>query len=169
MNILLIRHGPAGEHSEWARTGKPDSERPLTVEGREAMRLAAPALREMVERIDVLGTSPFTRAYQTAEIVAGAYDSLPLTVVDPLASGGDRKELLQWLREQTPGFTVGLVGHNPDMEDLAAWLLAGQDEGFLKLKKGAAALIKFDGRPSRGEGVLQWLLQPGQMRKISKR
>jgi phosphohistidine phosphatase len=132
------------------------------------MRLAAPALREIVGRIDMLATSPFTRAYQTAEIVAAAYDAMPLTVVDPLASGGDRKELLEWLREQTPGFTVALVGHNPDLEDLAAWLLAGQDDGFVKLKKGAAALIKFEGAPKPGDGVLHWLLQPGQLRKIAK-
>jgi phosphohistidine phosphatase len=169
MILLLIRHGPAGERSEWARTGNPDSERPLTVEGREAMRLAAPALRGLVGKLDVLATSPFTRAYQTADIVAGAYDAIPLTVVDPLASGGDRRALLNWLREQTPGITVALVGHNPDLEDLAAWLLAGQDDGFIKLKKGGAAMIKFKGTPAPGEGVLHWLMQPGQLRGMVKR
>ena len=76
MQLLLIRHGPAGDRSAW---NGPDSERPLTVEGREVMRLAVPALPGLVPKVDVLATSPFTRAYETAEIVAQVYDGMPLT------------------------------------------------------------------------------------------
>ena len=40
MQLLLFRHGPAGERAAWARTGHPDEDRPLTAEGRERVRLA---------------------------------------------------------------------------------------------------------------------------------
>ncbi|HSJ63710.1 MAG TPA: histidine phosphatase family protein [Gemmatimonadaceae bacterium] len=166
MPLLLIRHAPAGSHSEWMQTGRPDSERPLTVDGREKMRLAAPALAGLVPKIDVLATSPFARAYQTAEIVGKAYTELAPTIVDSLASGGDRSELLEWIRGHRPGSTLALVGHNPDLEELASWMLAAREHAFVRLRKGSAALIRFDTAPVPGGGVLQWLLDPDQMREI---
>lgn len=161
MNILLIRHGPAGDRRTW--TG-PDSERPLTVEGREVMRLAVPALPGLVPRVDVLATSPFTRAYETAEIVAQVYDGMPLTVVDALASGGSQRELLDWIHGNKPGETLALVGHNPDLEDLAAGLLVRGD--FVQLKKGAAALLEFDGMAQPGTGRLEWLHDAKELRRM---
>lgn len=163
MNLLLIRHGPAGEASEWARTGRSDEERPLTAKGSEMMRLAAPALRAMVKRLDVLASSPLTRAYQTAEIVTTAYDSMPLTMVAALASGGDSAALLDWLRDRKSGETIALVGHNPDLEDFAGWMLTDRRDGFIRLKKGGTALISFDDSPVPGRGALRWLLTPEQM------
>jgi phosphohistidine phosphatase len=163
MNLLLIRHGPAGERSAWERTGHADAERPLTVEGRELMRLATPGIAALVPRIDVLATSPLTRAYQTAEIVSMGYAGMPITVVDSLAPGGDRTELLEWIREHRPGLTIALVGHNPDLESLIAWLLAVRQHGFVRLRKGGAAMISFDVTPSPGGGILQWLLTPEQL------
>ena len=168
MQLLIIRHGPAGEGAAWARTGHPDAERPLTVEGRELMRLATPGLATLVSRLDVLATSPLTRAYQTAEIVAKGYDEMPLTVVDALSSGGDRTELLEWIRAHRPGITIALVGHNPDLEELIAWLAAVRQHGFVKLKKGGAALVSFDATPTPGGGVLQWLLTPKQLIAVAK-
>lgn len=169
MNLLLIRHGPAGEGAAWARTGHPDGDRPLTVEGRELIRLATPGLAGLVSRLDVLASSPLVRAYQTAEIVAKGYDEMPITVVDALSSGGDRTELLEWIREHRPGITMALVGHNPDLEDLIAWMLAVRQHGFVKLKKGGAALITFDVIPTPGGGVLQWFLTPDQLVSLARK
>jgi phosphohistidine phosphatase len=167
MKLLLIRHGRAGKASEWARTGQPDAERPLTTEGRAELRQAMPGLRKLVRRIDVLATSPLARAYQTAEIVATANDGMPLTVVDALASGGDRTELLQWTQEYRPEDTIALVGHNPDLEDLASWLLAKSGHAFIALEKSGVALLKFEGMPEPGEGLLHWLLEPRQLIRMA--
>lgn len=168
MHLLLFRHGPAGERAAWARTGHPDEDRPLTAEGRELVRLAIPGLSTLVTRLDVLATSPLARAYQTAEIVGKGYDEMPITVVDALAPDGDRSELLEWVREHKQGATVALVGHNPDLEELIAWLAAVRQHGFVKLKKGGAALLTFDAVPTPGGGVLQWLLTPDQLIGLSK-
>ncbi len=168
MNLLLIRHGPAGEASEWARTGLSDEERPLTAEGSELMRIVAPVLRKMVKRLDVLASSSLTRAYQTAEIVATAYDSMPLTTVAALASGGDPAAVLDWLGDRKAGETIALVGHNPDLEDFAGWMLADRRNGFIRLKKGGTALISFDDVPVPGGGVLRWLLTPKQLMEMAR-
>jgi hypothetical protein len=34
MEIIVLRHAPAGEREDWAKTGKPDCERPPTQDGR---------------------------------------------------------------------------------------------------------------------------------------
>lgn len=132
------------------------------------VRLATPGLASLVSRVDVLATSPLARAYQTAEIVSKGYDEVPITVVDALSQGSDRTELLEWIREHRPGITIALVGHNPDLEDMLAWLLAVRQHGFVRLKKAGAALLSFDVMPTPGAGVLQWLLTPAQLVAIAR-
>lgn len=168
MDLLLIRHAHAGDKAAWAASGRPDGERPLSQEGRETMRRAAPALRCLVPRLDRLATSPLVRAAETAQIVSGAYDQLPAEIVDALRAGGDATELLAWIREQPRGSTLALVGHNPDFEELIAWLLATQRDGFVRLRKGGAALVRFTELARPGAGTLQWLLTPTQMIGIAR-
>ena len=44
LTLLLIRHAIADDRATFARTGRPDRERPLTAEGRRKMRSAAARL-----------------------------------------------------------------------------------------------------------------------------
>ncbi len=64
-----MRHGIAVE------PGTPgfenDSERPLIPKGERRLRSAAAAMRKMELSFDLILSSPFLRARQTAEIVAG--------------------------------------------------------------------------------------------------
>ena len=73
MQLLVIRHAIAEEQEDFARSGRDDSERPLTDEGRDKMRRGIAGLRRMVSRIDLLASSQYTRARQTAELVAEGY------------------------------------------------------------------------------------------------
>lgn len=168
MDLLIVRHAHAGDKTEWATSGRPDGERPLTQEGRETMRLAAPALRCLVPRLDRIATSPLVRATETAQILSTAYDRKPAEVIDALTAGGDATELLSWLREQPPGANIALVGHNPDLEELVGWLLATQREALVRLRKGGAALVHFPELARPGAGRLQWLLTPKQMIAIAR-
>jgi phosphohistidine phosphatase len=68
----VIRHAPAADRAEFAKTGKDDSERPLTDDGKTKMRRAARGLRSLVPKLDLLASSPYVRAHETAEIVADA-------------------------------------------------------------------------------------------------
>src|SRR4029079_14353095 len=82
MRLLVIRHAIAEDRDEFANTGRPDGERPLTDAGRRRMRRNARGLRRLVGKFDVLATSPFTRAAETARIVADAMGIASPEVVD---------------------------------------------------------------------------------------
>src|SRR5262245_13191928 len=70
MNLVVIRHAIAMERDEWARTGRPDSDRPLTDTGRRRMRKNARGLQRIAPHPDVIATSPWLRAADTARVVA---------------------------------------------------------------------------------------------------
>ena len=129
------------------------------------MRKAARGLQKLVPEIDVLATSPLTRARETADIVSRRYDDIPVMELAPLVPGGSKEDVLAWLRDQKPSATVALVGHEPDLGILASWLLSGGAESFVSLKKGAACLIEMTEKPTPGSGRLEWLLPPGALRK----
>ena len=73
MQLLVIRHGLAGQREDWERKGRSDALRPLTPGGRKRMRRVAAGLVRLVEKLDLLASSPLVRARQTAEIVKDAF------------------------------------------------------------------------------------------------
>jgi phosphohistidine phosphatase len=169
MKLLVIRHGLAGERDEWAGTGKPDSQRPLTDEGRRKMKRGARGLLSIVPRIDVLAASPLVRAAQTAEIVAEEYGGgLRIETVAELSPERRPDELLGWLRSQQPGSIAAIVGHEPHLGFLAGWLLTARNDSFIEFRKGGAVMLDFDDPPSGGNAVLAWGLTPKQLRTLGK-
>ncbi|TPW04190.1 MAG: phosphohistidine phosphatase, partial [bacterium] len=70
-HLYLLRHGDA-DH-DGAPTWRTDSERPLTRDGRARMAIQAQAMKKLDIAIEVIVTSPYRRARETAEAVAGAY------------------------------------------------------------------------------------------------
>jgi phosphohistidine phosphatase len=166
MKLLVIRHAIAEEREEFAYTGRPDSERPLTKEGRDKMRRAARGLAAQVPDLNVLATSPYTRAAQTAEIVAEAYGGLKPVSVAELTPEHQPDDLLPWLRSQERDTVVAVVGHEPHLGFLVGWLLTGRHESFVELKKGAACLLEFDDPPAAGNATLLWALAPAHLRAL---
>jgi phosphohistidine phosphatase len=165
MFVLIIRHAKAEARAVLGSIGKKDAMRPLTDAGRKDMRKAAKGLRTLVPEIDVLAASPLVRAQETAAIISERYDAMPVTELAPLAPGGSKQAVLDWLRDQPESATVALVGHEPDLGILASWLLSGHKETFISLKKGAGCLIELTDRPEAGAGKLVWLLPPAALRK----
>jgi phosphohistidine phosphatase len=171
MHLLVIRHAIAEEREAWAQTGEPDERRPLTDEGRKKMRRVAKGLRGLVPKIDLLGASPLTRAAQTAAIVADEYGGPEPVTVGALVPSRAPADFLSWLRDATPGHDlIAAVGHEPHLSGLVSHLLAERPHPpIVALRKGAACLLRFDDAPSAGAGCLEWLLQPGQLRRLAKR
>ena len=170
MNVLVIRHAIAAERSDFARSGRDDAERPLTDEGREKMRRGAEGLRRLVPTIDLLASSPYARAMQTAEIVAGAYALAPreITPLEFLAPDSSLDRFQSWVQRLSKARHVAVVGHEPHLGTLTTWLMSGLREARVELKKGGACLLAFDGQPGPGVGVLRWLLTPGQLRDLAR-
>lgn len=164
MNLLIIRHGPAGDRETWEGD---DHLRPLTPEGKKQMRKAAAGLPTLVREVAVLATSPLTRAMQTAKIVAAEYDC-EIVTLEALEPVRDPEDTVKWLREQQPDLTVGLVGHEPHLSTLVGYLLTGERASFLDLKKGGACLVDMTEALEPGRAALAWLLTPRVLRQLGE-
>jgi len=152
VEVYLLRHADAGNPDKW--TGD-DADRPLSPKGRrQAERLGRFLARNGFKPNAIL-TSPKVRAHQTAELVAAALGTRVET--DHRLGMAVDIDLLSKIVAESGGQRVVLVGHDPDMSDLAAELMGAQ---YLPLKKGA--LARFDATlPLQPAGAqLRWLVPP---------
>jgi len=167
VDLIIIRHAIAEDRSAWLEQGKKDARRPLTRVGKQKMRRVVHGLAEIVSDIDVLGTSPFSRATQTANIIGKKYDIKPERV-EALVPDGQRDDILEWLRDQPEEQTIAIVGHEPNLGLLTSWLLAAPVNHFIEYKKGGAAMLSWSGPPEPGTGWVRWMLTPNQFRLVAK-
>lgn len=164
-----MRHGVAEEKEAFAATGEDDSLRPLTKEGRWKLKQGTKGLRRLLPSIDVIATSPFTRAAQTAEILADEYRGAAIEHLDALTPDGAERKFIAWVRQHDPDSRLAAVGHDPHLPALVSWLLTGEAEaGRIELRKGGACLLQFDGAPRMGKARLVWSLTPAIMRRLAK-
>jgi len=166
MQLLVIRHGIAEDPSTVVATGQDDPGPPLSKEGKKMMKRVAAGLRELVDEIDVIGASPLLRAQQTAKIVGKAYNDLPVATVDDLLPESDPPALMNWLQQHSALDVVAIVGHQPNLGLVVTWLMSGVNASRVALTKGGTCLLEFSSSVSPGNGTLQWLLTPSQLRRI---
>jgi phosphohistidine phosphatase len=166
MKLLLIRHAIAEEPEDFARTGKDDRQRPLTDDGRKKMKQNAKGLRELVPEIDLLATSPLTRAAQTAAILDSVYGGLSEVEIEELSPEASPTEFLRWLRKQKAE-TIAAVGHEPSLSLILSWLLTGNERRLFSFRKGGACLLEFPDEVGAGTATLLWALAPGQLRNLA--
>lgn len=133
------------------------------------MKKSAKALRRLCPKIDVLASSPFTRAIETAEIVAEAYEHLKIIQRPELSPTKRRDLLLRWLQSQKAKATIAIVGHEPHLGAAASWLMTGLGDSVVQMKKGSACLLSFDSEIAAGRAQLQWLLTPHNSAASAKR
>ena len=160
MDLYILRHGKAEQFSENAG----DSGRKLTKSGRSEIRKVARWMKKKNLRFDAVATSPLSRAYETAGIVAKSLDLKDhLEVWDELAPGGDPDTTCYHASQAGKEASVILVGHEPGLSDLIGRIITGGEPASLVLAKGGLAKIRnfsFHDTPS---GELQWLLTPRQI------
>lgn len=166
MKLLLIRHAIAEERESFAKTGQDDQLRPLTDEGRKKMKQAAKGLREIVPEIDLLATSPLTRAAQTAAIVDSIYGGLQEVEIEELAPEATPADFLVWLRKQKVK-TLAAVGHEPSISLLLSWFLTGTERRIHSFRKGGACLLDLPDQMGAGTATLLWALTPAQLRALA--
>jgi phosphohistidine phosphatase len=166
MRLLLLRHAIAEEREDFARTGRDDRLRPLTDEGRKRMKQGARGLKHLVPEIDLLVTSPLTRAAQTAAVVDSVYGGLKEVEIDELAPEAAPADFLRWLRKRTEE-TVAVVGHEPSISLILSYLLTGTERRIFAFRKAGACLVEFPGEVGAGTGTLLWALTPAQLRELA--
>ena len=152
MDLIIVRHGRAGDTSEW--TGD-DRLRPLTADGRYRTRKVLQRLRSSL-RVDLIWTSPWTRAAQTAAIAADLWD-LEATTQHWLAGDCGDPDLAcaALAAPHAEDLAVMLVGHEPCLGALIGHLIGCRP---VPLKKAGLACLQ--GEPQAGGMTLDALLRP---------
>lgn len=171
MRVLIVRHAVAGDKDDFARSGQPDGLRPLTPDGIKKMRRNVVGLRALVPEIHVLGSSPLVRARQTAEVLQAPYGVASVALVDALVPERKPVELVRWLaglEATADDFTVAVVGHEPHLGQLVAFLLTGRRSPFAELRKGGACMVEFTGEVSGSKARLLWLATPKMLRSVGR-
>jgi phosphohistidine phosphatase len=148
MELYFLRHGEA----DWPNWKKSDDERPLTKRGTKEMHEVAKFLKRVKVRLDVIVSSPFPRASQTAEIAAKRL-KIKCREDKLLAPGFNRAELERLLKKY-PAESLMVVGHEPDFSETISELTGGS----LKLPKAGVALVELN--HSWLNGRLLWLIPP---------
>jgi|SRR5688572_22902821 len=153
MDLYILRHGIAEDLSS---TGA-DRDRTLTPEGRKRTQESGKALRRLDIEFDVVLSSPFVRAWQTAEIVVEELGCKRLLEkCDALSSGAPLKNLLIELKKLKCSSAL-LVGHEPDLSRLISVLLSGGLDVAVTMKKGAIAKLRCE-EVAPANASLEWLL-----------
>ena len=162
MELYLLRHAIAEEY----RVGFPDSERALTAEGREkladVMRVAAAAGLQP----DVIVSSPYKRAMQTAEDAAKllGYDE-QILLSREITPAGIPENAWQEVRELSEADSVMLVSHEPFVSIMSSYLL-GATSLVMSFKKSGLSCFLVEPTGSMPVAELKWLLTPALARGI---
>jgi phosphohistidine phosphatase len=163
LELYLIRHGVAAERGE---DYPDDSKRPLTNGGISRLRKEAKALDALGVAFDHIITSPLVRTRQTADIFAESLKSKPsMSQSDALAPAGTSTAVIQELAKHMRKGRIALVGHEPNIGELAARLIGARMP--MEFKKGAICRIDFEVFPPKGIGQLRWFLTPRMLREIA--
>jgi phosphohistidine phosphatase len=163
LELYLIRHGVAAERGE---DYPDDSKRPLTNAGISRLKKEAKALDELGVAFDHIITSPLVRTKQTADIFAESLKSKPsVSSSDALAPAGTSTAVIQELAKHMRKGRIALVGHEPNIGELAGRLIGARMP--LEFKKGGICRIDFEVFPPKGIGQLRWFVTPRMLREIA--
>jgi len=160
MKLMIMRHGHAS-----ARPPSPtgyDRDRRLTVEGRGVLERYRTRFKDLFPRPDVILSSPYDRAMETATILASSWEPSPSVVGTELLAGEFTPGvLMDHLSGMVPGRScvdrmecIAIVGHKPDVERLAWILLEPSGDKRIVFSPGAYVLMELVGPVEPGSGRL---------------
>lgn len=166
MQLYIVRHGIAIDRED--PKCPPEAERYLTEEGVEKTKQVAKGLAALGVAGDLLITSPYARAVQTAEIFADAldYSRQRIRRNEILLPGSEPTLLFRELAREKQASSIIVFGHAPHLDGVIATAL-GSKKHVTSMKKVGVALIELK-RISPPMGVLAWLATPRMLRKAGK-
>jgi phosphohistidine phosphatase len=158
MLLLLVRHADAGERdpARWPD----DTLRPLTEKGRKVQGEVTKALRGAGVAPEVVLTSPWLRAAQTAELLTQGLGIAPPIPAAALAADPDLGALDAAVGPRKSKAVLALVGHSPWIEELAALLLTGGADGLaIDFPKSGVLAVEADQVEAKA-ATLRFFLRP---------
>ncbi len=157
MELYLVRHANAVKREAWVP--RRDRSRPLTKSGARKMRRIARGMRALGIRADLILSSPFLRARETAEIIAAELEIPALELTRHLEPAADVNRLCTFLGKRAESAeSVVLVGHEPALSSFVSLLLGG--ERAAAVKKGGLCKLRIDRLRCGPCAVLEWLVPP---------
>lgn len=166
MNVYIIRHAIAEEEDASGQ----DSQRALTDKGVKKMRQIAKGLRTLGVDFDLILSSPFIRAQQTAEILADVFKlKKKVAYSENLIPMGDPDLLLAEINEKYTVDSLAIVGHEPYLSTLISLLVAQGSPMEITIKKGGVCRLATDDLHHTRKATLDWLLTPGVLVEIGER
>ncbi len=163
MNLYIIRHAIAVDEYE------DDSQRPLTDKGKKKMRQIAKGLRALGVDFDLVLSSPYLRAKETAEILADVFKvKADVVFSDNLVPSGDPDLLISEMNEKYNAHSVALIGHEPQLTALVGLLVSENAIVDMSLKKGGVCRLSADDLHHTRKATLEWLITPGILVEIGE-
>jgi len=157
MQLLLLRHADAEP------SAATDDVRALSDKGRQQAKRVARFCKERGLQPDLILTSPFLRAEETARIVGDELKSERVLSAF-LAAGMIPSAALEELRACQRLDCVMLVGHEPDLSALAGTLLGAGNHGALRLRKATLVGLQLESL-TPGGAQLEFLIPVKMMEK----
>jgi len=163
MQLYIVRHGIAIDRED--PKCPPEADRYLTEEGVERTKQVAVAVAALVIHADLMFSSPYVRAMQTAAIFASEleYSKQKVRQTDGLLPGAEPGAFLRELAREKDASTVFCFGHAPHVDGLLA-AAVGASRHITSMKKAGVALVELK-RLSPPNGQLVWLITPKLIRK----
>jgi phosphohistidine phosphatase len=163
MQLYIVRHGIAIDRED--PKCPPEAERYLTEEGIERTKQVAKGIAALGAHADLMISSPYVRATQTAAIFAGAldYPEHKIRHTENLLPDSEPAALLRELAREKNASSVFCFGHAPHVDALLA-AAAGAQRHITSMKKAGVAFVELK-RISPPNGQLVWLVTPKLFRK----
>jgi phosphohistidine phosphatase len=164
MQLYIVRHGIAIDREDPKCPS--EAERYLTEEGIERTKQVAEAIAALGIQADLMISSPYVRAMQTATIFASEleYPKPKIHRTDSLLPGAEPGAFLRELAREKEATTVFCFGHAPHVDGLLA-AAVGASRHITSMKKAGVALVELK-RLAPPNGQLVWLVGPKLIRKI---
>jgi phosphohistidine phosphatase len=147
MDLILWRHAEAED-------GTPDTARELTAKGEKQAQKMAKWLKARIAGPVRILASPAMRAQQTAQALSAKF-----ATNTELDVGASARQILGATGWPTAEGTVIVVGHQPALGQLAAFLLSGKEADW-DIKKGGVWWFEARGRGSKPDTVLRTVIVP---------
>ena len=165
MKIYLMRHGIASEPD--GPGFEDDSQRPLSARGRDIINKIARTLKKLDVKPELILSSPYVRAEQTAAILAKEFDlQQHLMFSELLVPAGNADAIIHAIVENYMADELLIVSHLPCLSLLVSLLTAADLDLAINIKKGGVCCLLADDLRLERCAALEWLLTPKILLKV---
>ncbi len=153
MNLYLIRLSIAEKPSP----SKSDLNREVTNEGINLMIKGSKFLKMIAPELRLILSSPYLRAFQTAEIISNAFDNkINLIKEINLAAGCSTSTLIEIISSYDEE-NIAVVGHQPDISNHISSLTSNENINLV-YSPATISKLRFESRIGFNKGFLEILL-----------